>query len=53
MTDRIENALADLRARQQAGEKMSCPRCGRATMKPALHTNALSRHADGIYICDE
>jgi hypothetical protein len=22
-------------------------------MKPELHTNALSRHADGIYICDE
>ena len=22
-------------------------------MKPALYTNALSRHADGIYICDE
>ncbi len=53
MTERIEKALADLRTRQTAGEKMSCPRCGRDTMKPALHTNALSRHADGVYVCDE
>ena len=53
MTERIERTLADLRARQTAGEHMPCPRCGRDTMKPVLHTNALSRHADGIYICDE
>ena len=53
MTERIEKALADLRARQQAGEWMPCPRCGRDTLKPSLHTNALSRHADGVYICDE
>lgn len=53
MTERIERALADLRARQTAGEWMPCPRCGRDTMKPSLHTNALSRHADGIYVCDE
>ncbi len=53
MNERIERALADLRARQTAGEWMPCPRCGRDTLKPALHTNALSRHADGIYICDE
>jgi len=53
MTERIERTLADLRARQAAGERMPCPRCGRDTLKPALPTNALSRHADGIYICDE
>ena len=53
MTERIEKALADLKARQNAGEWMPCPRCGRDTMKPRLHTNALSRHADGVYICDE
>lgn len=53
MNERIEKALADLKARQTAGEWLPCPRCGRDTMKPALHTNALSRHADGIYICDE
>ncbi|MBR2790889.1 MAG: hypothetical protein IKD70_09840 [Eggerthellaceae bacterium] len=53
MIERIMKALADLRARQTAGEWMPCPRCGRDTLKPALHTNALSRHADGIYICDE
>jgi len=29
-----------------------CPRCGRATMKKPVHTNAFSRHAD-IYICDQ
>ena len=53
MTERIDKALTDLKARQTAGECMPCPRCGRDTMKPALHTNALSRHADGIYVCDE
>ena len=53
MNKRIAEALADLRARQAAGEWMPCPRYGRDTMKPKLHTNALSRHADGIHICDE
>ena len=38
--------LLDLKARQQAGEHMPCPRCGKDAMKPDLHTNALSRHAD-------
>lgn len=51
MTDRIRKAIGDLKARQDAGEYMSCPRCGRDTMKENIHTNALSRHAD-IYICD-
>ena len=53
MNERIEKALTDLRDRQAAGEWMSCPRCGRDTMKPNLQTNALSRHAHGVYICDE
>jgi predicted RNA-binding Zn-ribbon protein involved in translation (DUF1610 family) len=51
MTDRIRKALGDLKARQDAGEHMPCPRCGRNTMKENIYTNALSRHAD-IYICD-
>ena len=51
MTDRIRKALGDLKAQQDAGEHMPCPRCGRDTMKACLYTNALSRHAD-IYICD-
>lgn len=51
MTDRIRKALGDWKARQDAGEHMLCPRCGRNTMKENIHTNALSRHAD-IYICD-
>ena len=51
MTDRIGKALGDLKARQEAGEHMLCPRCGRDTMKENIHTNALSRHAD-IYLCD-
>ena len=51
MTDRIRIALGDLKARQDAGEHIPCPRCGRDTMKENFHTNALSRHAD-IYICD-
>ena len=53
MSKSIQEALLDLKARQEAGEKMPCPRCGRDTMKPDLHTNALSRHADGIYVCDD
>ena len=53
MNERIERALADLRARQTAGEWMPCPRCGRDPMLPALAPNALSRHADGIYVCDD
>lgn len=44
-------ALLDFKARQQSGEHLPCPRCGRRTMKPRLLTNARSRHAD-IYICD-
>lgn len=51
MTDRIRRTLGDLKARQDVGEHMPCPRCGRDTMKELIHTNALSRHVD-IYICD-
>ena len=51
MTDRIRKALGNLKARQDAGEHMLCPRCGKDTMKENIHINALSRHAD-IYICD-
>ena len=53
MSKDIQEALLDLRARLEAGEHMPCPRCGRDTMKPALTTNALSRHADGVYVCDD
>ena len=48
----IAERVLDLKARQQAGEHMLCPRCGKDTMKPDLHTNALSRHAD-LFICDQ
>ena len=51
MTERMKVCLADLKARQEAGEHMRCPRCGADTMKETVHTNALSRIAD-IYICD-
>lgn len=51
MTERYEKALADLKARQLAGEHMPCPRCGLDAMKTPVHTNAMSRAAD-IYICD-
>ena len=53
MSKNIQEALLDLKARQEAGEQMPCPRCGRDTMKPVLVTNALSRHADGIFVCDD
>ena len=54
MTDiekKMRETLADLKARQDAGEHMPCPRCGRDTMKPNVHANAHSREAD-IMICD-
>ena len=52
MNSKLEKRLADLKARQQAGEHMPCPRCGRSTMKADVYTNALSRAAD-IMVCDE
>lgn len=52
MTEAQRNQLLDFKARQDAGEHLPCPRCGRDTMKPALYTNALSRAFD-IMICDE
>ena len=51
MTERMKERLGDLKARQDAGEHMLCPRCGKDAMKEPVHTNALSRHAD-IYVCD-
>ena len=51
MSAAVDLILADLRARQYAGEHLPCPRCGRDTMKEPVATNALSRHAD-IYVCD-
>jgi len=48
----IDSRLLDLKAQQDAGEKMPCPRCGRNTIKTPLAHNALSRYAD-LYICDE
>ena len=50
MTEKMIARLDDLRARQQAGEHMRCPRCGQDTMKPDLKTNALSRHVEDVYI---
>lgn len=48
----IDRRLLDLKARQDDGEKMPCPRCGRNTIKSPLTHNALSRYAD-LYVCDE
>lgn len=31
--------------------RITCPRCGKATMKDPIHTNALSRFVD-VYVCD-
>ena len=50
MTERMKKALADLKADQEKGNCTLCPRCGRDTMDPVLHRNALSRQAD-IEIC--
>ena len=42
MNERIERALADLKAQQQAGEWMPCPRCGRDTMKEPIYPGIVS-----------
>src|SRR5699024_2619175 len=51
MTERAERRLRDLKARQEAGEHMMCPRCGRGAMKAPVHANPLSRTA-AVYVCD-
>lgn len=48
----MNRLLLDLRARQDAGEKMPCPRCGRNELRVPLTHNSLSRYAD-LYVCDE
>ncbi len=48
---KIEQRLADLKARQESSKYTLCPRCGRDTMKPKLYTNAMSRRVD-IQVCD-
>jgi len=52
MMSEHDKVLLDLKARQEDGEKMACPRCGRNPIKAPLAHNALSRHAD-LYVCDE
>ena len=42
MTEKMNTRLGDLKARQQKGEHMHCPRCGADTMKDPVHTIALS-----------
>ena len=51
MTEQQQKALLDWKARQNAGEHMPCPRCGRDTMREQLYHNASSRHAD-LYVCE-
>lgn len=53
MTDQMKNRLADLVARQAAGEHMCCPRCGHDSMKDDILQNGLSRHVDNVYICPD
>ncbi len=52
MTERMERKRLDLIARQQAGEMMTCPRCGADSMMRPIHTNALSRLDSELYVCD-
>lgn len=47
----IQERMAQIKAAQDAGGFTRCPRCGENSMKPRLHTNALSRQYD-IMICD-
>ena len=52
MSNLISKALADLRAQQQAGTNLRCPRCGQQ-MDEELCRNALSRRQKGLYICSD
>lgn len=47
-----EQRLTDLKARQEADERMLCPRCGKHDLRMPIHTNALSRHC-ALYVCSE
>ena len=38
MTERARAKLLDLKARQEAGMHMMCPRCGMDAMKEPIHT---------------
>lgn len=51
MNSRMEQTLLDLKAQQEAGKRMHCPRCGLDTMREKLHHNAWSRYA-ATYICE-
>ena len=51
MTERMERKLLDLKARQQAGEHMPCPRCGKDRMKEPVpvsytHLDVYKRQQD-------
>ena len=48
----LNEQLLDFKARQLAGDRLSCPRCGSGVMNTHVTRNALSRHAD-VYICDD
>jgi ribosomal protein S27AE len=50
--DEMDRKLFDLKTRQDAGERMLCPRCGRNVLKVPLTHNAQSRHVD-LFVCDE
>lgn len=49
--EHINKTLTNLKARQDAGERMPCPRCGADAMDDKPARNALSRQAD-ISVCD-
>ena len=51
MTSRDAKKIETLMTRQQSGEHMYCPRCGKDQMDPKPVHNALSRYAN-VYICD-
>jgi len=49
--DELEAKAALERFGKVQTPRITCPRCGKPTMKEPLHTNALSRYAD-VYVCD-
>jgi predicted RNA-binding Zn-ribbon protein involved in translation (DUF1610 family) len=52
MHEIVKQTLSDIKALQDRGERVPCPRCGRDEMNEDVRRNALSRHAD-IYVCDQ
>ena len=47
----MDNLITIIKANQDKGAMMPCPRCGKDNMETEMVYNSLSRYAD-VYICN-